>query len=239
MRKSGSPKSTRKDDAQRKKVLVVAAQTLFREGLIAILTRDDGLAVVAQARTGDEALAEAVRVKPDLALIDLSVPDCSGMDPIRRMRRRLPRIKVIAVGPDARPERISAAVEAGIAGYLQRDSQSARLLQCLGIVTAGGFCVDDKTMHGLADGMKERSHVGRGAKGPAQGLTPRQTEILRATAEGKPPKRIASELGVSVKTVENHRAHVMSKLGLSTTVDLVRFAAHTGLIDLDEWKDGH
>jgi DNA-binding NarL/FixJ family response regulator len=140
------------------------------------------------------------------------------------------------ISPDAHADRVAATLEAGAMGFLQRDSQSERLIQCIGMVTAGGFCMDDRTLldiiHETAEGKWSNGRNG----GRAEEHSKRETQIIKAMAEGKTLKSIASDLKISLKTVENHRARIVNRLGLATAVDLVRYAARTGLIDLDEWK---
>jgi DNA-binding NarL/FixJ family response regulator len=191
------------------------------------------------ARTAGEAFQDAARTHPDLVLLDLCLPDCGGVDLIRKLHKRLPKTRIIAISPDARPERVAATIEAGATGFLQRDSQGERLMQCISMVTAGGFCIDDRTLLDIVHetGNDERSN-GRGNANSREDLSKRETQIVRGMAEGKNLKSIAADLRVSLKTVENNRARIVNRLGLSTAVDIVRYAARTGLIDLDEWKTG-
>jgi DNA-binding NarL/FixJ family response regulator len=223
--------------ASKKTILVVATHSLFREGLRAIINKDSQSKVVGMAGSADEAFQAAVLTHPDLVLLDLCLPDCGGVDLIRRLHKRLPKTRIIAISPDARPERVSATIEAGATGFLLRDSQSERLMQCISMVTAGGFCVDDRT---LLDIVHESGsdHRSNGDAGRREDLSKRETQIIRGMAEGKNLKSIAADLRLSLKTVENNRARIVNRLGLSTAVDLVRYAARTGLIDLDEWKAG-
>jgi DNA-binding NarL/FixJ family response regulator len=219
-----------------KTILIVAGQSLFREGLRAIINKDANCEVVGMARTAEEAFQDAVRLHPNLVLLDLSPPDCGGVDLIRRLHKRLPKTRIIAVGPDARPERVSATIESGAMGFIQRDSQSDRLIQCISMVTAGGFCVDDRTLLDIVRENGNGETGGSHSSGSGEGVSKRETQIIKGMAEGRTLKSIAADLQVSLKTVENHRARIVNKLGLRTAVDLVRYAAHVGLIDLDEWK---
>jgi DNA-binding NarL/FixJ family response regulator len=222
-------------------VLIVAAQMLFREGLQALVRQDARFTVVGLAGSADCAMSEALRSKPDIVLLDLSLPDCRGIELIRRIRTRLPHSRIIVVSPDARPERISSAVEAGVAGYLRRDSRGERLMQCLDVVRGGGFCVDAHTLLDLVHGGNAAVSRPRSAADPPNGkgaLTAREKQILHGVANGMTLKEIASELHLSLKTVGNHRSRVVGKLGLNTAVDIVRYAARIGLIDLEEWKEG-
>jgi DNA-binding NarL/FixJ family response regulator len=226
--------------SQRKTVLVVASLSLFREGLKAIIALSSLFDVVALARTAEEALDKAVRTRPALVLLDLCLPDCGGVDLIHGIHKRLPGTRIMVVSPDARPERITAAVEAGASGFLQWSSQAERLTQCLELISAGGFCVDDRTVLDLARNSSSRPEDRRRAGMTADGhrLSGREAQVLQGMAEGRTLKALAQELQISLKTVENHRTRLVNKLGLHTAVDVVRYAARAGLINLEEWKEG-
>ena len=222
---------------QRNSVLIVAPHALFREGLRAIITLSTDLEVVGLAATTEEALEKAVQLRPALCLVDLCLPDCGGVDLIRRLHRRLPRTRIMVVSPDARPERVTAVLEAGASGLLQRSSPVEHLTQCLGLVSAGGFCVDDRTVRELAQGRSNGDGKHQ-VSTEGQRLSERETQVLRGMAEGKTLKAVAQELQLSLKTVENHRAHLAGKLKLRSAVDLVRYAARAGVIDIEGWKEG-
>ena len=225
---------------RQKKVLIVATQSLFREGLKALVQQDPCFAVVGLARSGQEAISEAVRTKPEIVVIDLCLSDGSWVELIRRIHRLLPGARVMVVSPDAQPERVTAAVEAGAVSFLQRDSPRERFMQCLAVAGAGGLCVDDRTLLDLSHARTDVPLLGRCPDADPAGspaLSPRDLRVLRGIAEGKTLKVIAADLQISVKTVANRRSRILNNLHLDTAVDIVRYAARIGMIEVNDWNE--
>jgi len=222
---------------QPKRILLVDDHSLFREGLRAIIRRDTRFAVVAEAGNADDGMQAAREFQPDIALIDISLPGRSGIDLAREMRGKIPHVRIIMVSMFARPELVKEAVEAGAAGYVNKGASSDTLLHSIQVVADGQFYLDGVVSKEIL------SRVGEENPRPilvtnreyAQ-LSSREQEVLRLIAEGAAARDIAERLYISVKTVENHRANVLHKLSLKTTIDLVKYAARIGLIDVDTWK---
>ena len=222
---------------QPKRVLIVDDHSLFRDGLRAIIRRDSRFSVVAEAGTADDGLKAAMESHPDIALIDISLPGRSGIDLARELRRKAPETRIIIVSMFARPELVKEAVEAGAAGYVSKGASSSTLLHSIQVVADGQFYMDGSVSKEILSllGDDARKNAVATNREYAQ-LSSREQEVLRFIAEGVGPRDIGERLFISVKTVENHRANILHKLKLKTTIDLVKYAARIGLIDVDTWK---
>jgi DNA-binding NarL/FixJ family response regulator len=222
--------------AKTARILLIDDHALLREGLRRIIQDEAGLVVVAEAGSAGEGLKLALAHQPDLVVLDLSLPDQSGLDLLPRLRQELPRVRLLVVSMHRRTESIVAAFEAGATGYVTKESVPENLIEGIRNVLAGESYLDTsvskEVLSRLLEGKRDEKVIGNGNGH----LTPREQEVVRLIAEGLPVKGIAERLGVSPKTVESHRSNVMRKLGLETTVDIVRCAARLHLIDLDTWK---
>jgi DNA-binding NarL/FixJ family response regulator len=222
---------------QKKSILIVDDHPLFREGLKSMLERDRRFAVAGEAGTGQDGLAIAKKIQPDIILIDISLPDMSGIQLIYDIRKALPDIYIIIVSMHSKVDYIAEAFKAGATGYVSKDSASDMLLQGIEKVSKGEFFMDTSLSHKVIERLtKLPVRETRRHGNDYSALTLREQEVMRMLAEGSSPKETASKLYISPKTVENHRANIMKKLNLKGTMELVRYAARIGLIDIDLWK---
>lgn len=224
--------------ATKKTILIVDDHPLFREGLKSIITRNSRFEVVGEAGTGKQALLLAKQLRPDLVVMDISLPDKSGIDVTSDIRRLLPETRVVIVSIHSKIDHISEAFRAGATGYVVKESAADRLAQGLVAVSRGEYFLDTSLSHKVVEKLMEFPE--KDAKitdARYERLTPREQQVMRLLAEGLSTKEIAEKLFISPKTVENHRANLMSKLDLHSTMELVRYAARLGLIDVDLWKD--
>ncbi|WP_428563479.1 MAG: response regulator [Solidesulfovibrio sp. DCME] len=218
------------------RVLLIDDHTLFREGLRRIIQGETGLVVVAEAGTAGEGERLALARKPDLIVLDISLPDESGLELVPRLRRDLPRARLLVVSMHSRTEHIVTAFQAGAHGYVTKEAVSENLIAGIHEVLAGECYLDPAISQGVLARLLRGEHESKPVD-PAGGLlTPREREVMRLIAEGHQAKVIAERLGVSPKTVDSHRANIMRKCNLDNTVDIVRQAARLGLIDVDAWK---
>jgi len=220
-----------------KSILLIDDHNLFREGLKTIIRRDSQFTVVAEAKNADEGVRAALRARPDVVLLDISLPGRSGIDVAREIRGKLPETLIIIVSMFSRPDLVMEAVEAGARGYVTKGSTPETLLQAIRSVAEGQFYLDGAASQELIAALENKGSKGHTVINNEYGqLSSREQEVLRMIAEGVPARDIAERLFISVKTVENHRTNILHKLGLKSTVDLVKYAARIGLIDVETWK---
>ena len=224
--------------AEQKSIIIIDDHPLFREGLKTIISRDDRFKVIGEAGSGHEGLEIIKRLKPDLAIVDISLPDQSGIQLTRDLRRLFSETKILIVSMHSKIDYIAEAFQAGATGYVVKESASERLLQGLKSVVKGDYYLDSSVSHAVVENlMKSPLKAAKITDADYASLTPREQEVMRFLAEGLSSKAVAEKLFISPKTVENHRANIMNKLGLHSTIELVRYAAKLGLIDVDLWKD--
>ena len=218
--------------SDRKTVVIVDDHPMFRIGLKSILARDDTYEVVGEAGTAVEALKLAKKQVPDYMIIDISLPDKNGIELTREVLRLLPDCKVLIVSMHTKIFYVTEALRMGALGYLVKESTSETLLKGLDAVSKGRRFVDPSLSKEIAEDLGEAGESNM-VDIAYKRLTKREQEIMRLVAEGFTTKEIAERLFISIKTVDNHRANIMNKLGIHRTVELIRYAARIGLIDLD------
>ncbi len=212
-----------------KKVLLAEDHTILREGLRMLLTSDPNLEVVGEAQDGLEAVRMAESLKPDLILMDLSMPRMNGMGAIQEIKRHMPQIKILALTVHKTEEYILATLKAGADGYVIKDATHNELMLAIQCLLEGKSylspSVSDKVIEGYLEGKKQLK-----SSTSWDTLTQREREVLKMIAEGYKNKAIADYLCISAKTVEKHRANLMKKLDLHNVSSLTAFAMDKGLI---------
>jgi DNA-binding NarL/FixJ family response regulator len=213
------------------RVILADDHTLLRAGLRALLEDLPGVEVVGEAVDGLVALALAEALRPDVVLMDISMPGLGGLDAATRLRGERPEVRVLILSMHKDEAYVRRAVEAGAAGYLLKDSDTEELDLALRAVARGESYFSPAASTHLVAGYGTRAGERAGAPG---GLTGRQREVLCLIAAGRTTKAIARHLDISVKTVETHRALLMDRLGIHDVAGLVRYAIRTGLISAEE-----
>jgi NarL family two-component system response regulator LiaR len=206
------------------RVLIVDDHAVVREGLRTFLELQDGIEVVGEAMDGEDALREAERLRPDVVLMDLVMPNLDGVGAMRRLRQRVPEARVIVLTSFLDDERLLPAVRAGAAGYLLKNVQPQELARAIRTAAAGEALLDPAVAARLVEALEED---GRDAR--AEQLTPREREVLALIGRGFANKRIALELGIAEKTVKTHVGNVLSKLGVADRMRAALCAARLGL----------
>jgi NarL family two-component system response regulator LiaR len=206
-------------------VLVVDDHAVVREGLRIFLALQDGIAVVGEAADGVEAIDEAERLRPDVILMDLTMPRLDGVEAMRELRRRRSAARVVVLTSNAADHRLLAAIRAGAAGYLLKDVQPQELARAVRSAHAGEALLDPTVAARLVEAMAEPREPVTAAR-----LTARERDVLELIGEGRSNKRIALELGISEKTVKTHVGHVLAKLGASDRTQAAMLAVRSGLL---------
>ncbi|WP_410811996.1 response regulator [Micromonospora sp. 067-2] len=219
--------------------MVVDDHPMWREGVARDLT-EAGFLVVATSGEGRQAIRVAAAARPDVVVLDLQLPDISGVEVVRGLRAALPDVRVLMLSASGEQQSVLDAVKAGATGYLVKSTAPAEFLDAVRR-TAAGNPVFTPGLAGLVLGEYRRLAAGTGpgsAAGPADGsepgapqLTERETEVLRLVAKGLSYKQIAQRLGLSHRTVQNHVQNTLGKLHLHNRVELTRYAIERGLDD--------
>ncbi|MCJ7579524.1 MAG: response regulator transcription factor [Candidatus Aminicenantes bacterium] len=211
------------------RVLLADDHSIVRQGLRAILDQTEDVEVVAEARDGMEAVKKTKKFLPDIVLIDIGMPVLNGIEATRQIKKRFPAVKVLVLTMHTTEEYILQVLHAGASGYIVKMSAAQELLEAIRAVYQGHFflspSVSQKVVGEYIQRTKDMIELDI-----MDVLTTREREVLQLIAEGRSNKEIAGLLFISVKTVETHKAHLMQKLELHTTTDLVKFAIKKGII---------
>ncbi|MGH9870422.1 MAG: response regulator [Candidatus Polarisedimenticolia bacterium] len=205
------------------RILIADDQQIFRDSLKCFLT-ENGFDVVAEAADGLEALRLADETRPDVAVLDVTMPGLNGVDVACAITRDLPEIAVVLLTEQQEERYVIEGLRAGIKGYVLKNQAGSDLVQAIQEVTRGAVYLAPGISQVVVDGC-----LTDGAP-PPEPLTLREREVLQLVAEGKSTKEIASILNMSVKTAETHRGRTMKKLDIHETAGLVRYAIRRGLV---------
>jgi len=201
--------------------------TLVRAGIRSLLESVEGVEVVAESGDGREALEMIAEHRPDIALLDIAMPGLSGLEVAKRVAQASPKTRIIILSMHADATHVREALRSGVSGYLLKGAAVAELPLALKAVMRGEIYLTPRVSQQVVEDFLRDSEE---EPSPLNGLTTRQREILQLIAEGRSTKEIAAVLGVSVKTVETHRARLMERLDIHDVAGLVRFAIREGLV---------
>ena len=220
---------------EKRRVVIADDHAIVREGLKTVLLRDERLEVVGEAADGREAVEMVLHLKPDLVIMDIAMPQLTGVEATKEIMAALPSTMVIILSVHSRKTFIMKSLKAGARGYVVKNTASRKLLDAVGAVLQGESYLDSPVAsHIVSEFVKlEVEDATASSDDP---LTRREREVLKLIVEGRPVREVAKKLFISPKTVDNHRANIMSKLGLHNIIDLVKYAIATDLVDLDPWK---
>lgn len=209
------------------RILIVDDHGVLRAGLRALLNDETDFQVVGEAGTSDECLRNALELKPDLVLMDLSIPGVGGLDLTRQLREKLPETRVIILTVHEDTALLREAMTAGAAGYVVKRAVESELLAAIHAAVRGEFYVHPSMTRNLLE--LQPSSAPPPSRGNLQALTSREVDVVKLLTSGFTNRQIADQLFLSVRTVESHRAHILGKLGLTSRAELVRWAAERNL----------
>lgn len=209
-------------------VLVADDHAILREGLVALLRRQSDIEVVGTATNGREAVTKVLQLLPQVAILDISMPELDGIEATRQILERRAQTMIAILSMHAGSQHVFHALEAGARGYLLKESASAEVIDAVRAIQAGRRYLSAKVAEIVADGLSERANVS-----PLQSLSKREREILKLVADGHSSQRIGEMLHLSPKTVDTYRSRFMQKLHLPDLASVIKFAIQYGLTSID------
>ena len=215
------------------KVLLADDHALFRRGVAAVLTEQENLEVVGEAKNGRVAVAEVERLDPDVILMDLVMPEMDGIEAIRRITARDPEARILVLTSFAADDKLFPAIKAGASGYLLKDSDPKDLVGAIRQVYRGESSLHPTIARKLLQELSQPPE-----RGPApESLTEREVEVLRLVARGRSNRQIAAQLVISEATVRTHVSNILGKLHLASRTQAALYALQAGLASLDDVGD--
>ena len=213
------------------RLLLADDHGMFREGLRALIEKQTDLEVVGEAANGREAVRLARDLKPTVVVMDVSMPDLGGVEATRRILKRSPKVKVIALSMHSDRRFVVEMLRAGAQGYLLKDCAYDELVRAIRTVAGGRVYLSPRIAGVVLEDCVRRAAPEAAAPAPA--LTAREREVLQLLAEGHGTKQIARRLHVSTKTIDTHRHNIMSKLDIHSVAELTKYAVREGLTTLE------
>lgn len=211
------------------RLVIADDHAIVRDGLKQLLAAAEGIDVVGEAQNGHEVMLRVRDVEFDLLLLDMSMPGKSGIELIKQVRAEKPRLRILVLSMHEEPQYAVRAIRAGAAGYLTKDSPSARIVAAIRKVAGGGAWISAEAAEQLVfDAMPQT-----GAP-PHRSLSDREFQVFELIVAGKSVTDIGTVLNLSVKTVSTHKAHFMQKMRLTNQTELIRYAISHGLLDAPE-----
>jgi len=207
-------------------ILIADDHDVVRQGLRRVLEAEPGWVVCGEAANGREAVALAVALRPEVVLLDISMPGLNGIDATRRIRRLVPSTRIIILTMHNAEQIVTEALDAGVRGCVLKSDSARTLVTAVERVLANQTYISAALRIGQSEGA-----LGNASAERTQRLTGREREVLQLLTEGRGNKEIAGLLGISPKTAETHRGHVMNKLGLHSVGELVRYAVRNRIIE--------
>jgi len=214
------------------RILVADDHTIVRQGLARLLNDQPDLQVVGQAVNGREAVDKALELEPDIVIMDIAMPQLNGIEAAKRIRKRLPKAKILILSMYSHEHYIHELFETGVSGYLLKDSSGRDIIQAIHAAMNNETFLSPSISKVLVNTYRSpRKSSSRAER--FNELSNREREVFQLIAEGHTTRRIADMLCVSISTVKSHRAKIMEKLDVDTPVKLVHFAIQLGLVDTD------
>jgi len=211
------------------RIVTVDDHPIFRDGLRRLLEAESGLEVVAEGGSGADALRLVEAFAPDVLLLDLALPDMSGLDVLRKLNHHVKHVRVVLLTASADKQQMTDALLLGARGLVLKESATPLLYKCIRSVMAGEYWLGRGRMPDVIDALRELGN--RRTPTPAETLTRRELLVISAIVDGSTNRQIAEQLGLSEQTVKNHLSVVYDKLGVSNRLELALYAVHHKLPD--------
>ena len=208
------------------RLLIADDHGVVRGGLRLLLDRQPDMEVVGEAADGAEAVAEALAVRPDLAILDVAMPRLTGLQATREIKRLAPGVDVLILSMHDDERYLFEALKAGASGYVLKQKADQDLVDAVRAVASGDSFLTNSALRSLV-----REWIADASSGPREPLTPREQQVLKLIAEAHTNREISELLDLSAKTVEHHRSSILRKLGMRDRVELVRYAIRRGLVE--------
>ncbi|MEK6783390.1 MAG: response regulator transcription factor [Bacteroidota bacterium] len=221
--------------AEKIKVLLADDHKLVRDGIKSMLENTKDIEVTGSVSSGEESINEARQNRPDVILMDIMMPGMTGIEAARWVKEFDPTIKIVLVTMEISKEYVSAGIKSGVDGYLPKDVDKDTLLEAVRTVYGGGRFFNDAIMKLVFEDFYSHEKLKSPDRRLPNDLTKRELEILGLVATGKTNKELAEALFISIKTVETHKMHIMDKLGLRNTAELVKYAIKNNIISVDSF----
>ena len=210
------------------KVLIADDHAIVRAGLRALIHSDPAMDLAGEATGGFEAIELVESIRPDVLVLDLSMPDLDGISVTRQIKPRFPDLRILILTIHEDEGLLRAALKAGAGGYILKHAAEAELISAINTLLGGGLYVDPAMLPKL---FSDEPPSQPAPLRPVEELTPRETDVLRLIVQGYTNRQMGEKLHISFRTVETHRANLSDKLGLKSRVELVRYAREHGLIE--------
>ncbi|MCU7797312.1 MAG: response regulator transcription factor [Candidatus Thiodiazotropha sp. (ex Semelilucina semeliformis)] len=217
-------------NSEKKKIVIAEDHTILRAGLKALLTSNPDFEIIGEADNGRDAIRRVIELKPDLVIMDLSMPGMNGMDAVREIKDRMPEVKALVLTVHSEEEYVLASLQAGANGYVLKDATHNELLVAAERVLDGKTFLSPDITEKVVNSYLNTSNVSQEPVTRWDTVTQRERQILKLIAEGHTNKSMAEYLCISVKTVEKHRANLMKKLDLHNVSALTTYALEKGII---------
>lgn len=217
------------------KVLIVDDHTLVREAIAVMLKQVKNIEVLPTVSSGEDAISEVRKNRPHVVLMDIMLKGMNGIEATRWIKERDKHIRVILLSMEVRKDFVTAGIQSGIDGYLPKDVEQTTLVEAINTVNRGEKFFNEAITSLVFEDFynKQKTSPATTAHSGIGDLTRRENEVLAEIATGKSNKEVGDTLFISIKTVETHKAHILDKLGLKNTAELVRYAIRNKLISLD------
>jgi two-component system response regulator NreC len=212
------------------RILIADDHDVMRQGTQAVIEREPGWEVCGIAATGREALAKAIELKPDIVIMDMTMPEMNGLDAAVQIKRRVPNTEILMYTAHETENLVREVFEAGVKSFICKSEAHTYLMDAIRSLSKHQPFFTSKVSEILFSNMLNRAEGNRGATESGQRLSPREREIVQLLAEGKSNKQVADALGISVRTAETHRASILRKLKVGSVADLVRYAIRNKII---------